>query len=71
MQRQEIPNNTEEQVRQYLLDTLALIEEVDIPGDLRAVAFEQIFQARAGKQILMSQPQPVDLGNLNGLRGIL
>lgn len=64
MQRQEIPNNTPEQVRDYLVRTLELVEDVNPPDDLRAVAFEAAFSAISGKQILLAQPQPVDLGNL-------
>lgn len=64
MQRQEIPNNTDEQVADYLARTLEVIEGSDIPGDLRPEAFSQVFMAIAGKQILMVQAQPVSLAGL-------
>lgn len=64
MQRQEIPNNTDEQVRFYLASTLAIVEEFEIEDDLLSEAFAQVFQAIAGKQIVMMQPQPVDLSML-------
>jgi hypothetical protein len=69
MQRQEIPNNTDEQVREYLLKTLALLEDVNVPIVVRPQAFEQVFQAFAGKQIVMSQPPTLDPRLLDGLRG--
>jgi hypothetical protein len=64
MQRQEIPNNTDEQVRDYLHVALALVAELDPPQDLRPAVFEAAFAAVSGKQIVMSQPQPVDLRGL-------
>lgn len=67
MQRTESPNNTPEQVHAYLVATLTMLEDVAIPEDLRPAAFEQVFQAFAGKQILWAQPQPVTLPGLGGL----
>lgn len=65
MQRQEIPNNTPEQVRDYLVRTLEIIEELEVPYGLRPAAFEAAFSAISGKQILLAQPQPIDLANLS------
>lgn len=64
MTRQEIPNNTPAQIRDYLQQALALIEDLDIPDHLEAVAFEQAIQLYAGKQIVMVQPQPLDLSRV-------
>jgi len=70
MQRTEVPNNTPEQARDYLVRALELVEDVAPPEDLRAAVFEAAFAAVSGKQILMAQPQPLDLGNLShSLRG--
>jgi len=67
MQRQEVPNNTPEQVHGYLMATLTMLEDVAVPDDLRAVAFTAIFGAFSGKQVLLVQPQPVSLPGLHGL----
>lgn len=64
MTRQEIPNNTPEQVRDYLQQALALVDELDIPAHLEVAAFEQAVGLIAGKQIVMVQPQPLDLAQL-------
>ena len=55
----EHPHNTPEQVRGYIADALALVEELDTPGDLRAVAFVQACQLLAAKQIVMEQIAPM------------
>jgi hypothetical protein len=62
--RQEIPNNTPEQVRDYLLQALQLVEEIEPPTDLREAVFAQAAQLISGKQVVLMQPQPVDLGAL-------
>lgn len=69
MQRQEIPNNTPEQVREYLNAALDIVDELDVADDLREAVFLKAAELIAGKQIVMVQPQPVDLGAL-GLAGL-
>lgn len=69
VQRQEIPNNTPAQVLAYVNAALALVDEIEPPDDLRASVFEKACDLFSGKQILMMQPQAVDLGVLApGLR---
>ena len=69
MQRQEIPNNTPEQVRAYIAAALALVDELEPPDDLREAVFTAAAGMISGKQIVMIQPQPVDFGALPNLRG--
>lgn len=64
MQRQEIPNNTPEQTRDYLVRAIELVQELDPPEDLRAVVFEAAFASVSGKQIVMTQPPPLSFGNI-------
>jgi hypothetical protein len=59
MQRQELPNNTIEQVKQYVQDALTLTETIDPPDDLRAAVFTAAVNLIASKQIVMQQPQPL------------
>jgi hypothetical protein len=61
-------HNTPEQVRGYLDDALAIVAELEPPGDLRALAFGKAIDLLAAKQIVFEQPQvfPVDLGDLKG-----
>jgi hypothetical protein len=59
MQRQEIQNNTYEQVKLYVSDALTLTETVDPPDDLRAAVFTAAANLISGKQIVMQQPQPL------------
>jgi hypothetical protein len=65
MQRQESPNNTPEQVEAYIVAAIALVAELQPPTDLRAAVFEQACQLYSGKQIMLMQPQPVNLGGLD------
>lgn len=65
MQRQEIPNNTREQVVEYLRVALEVTDEIDPPADLREATFVAATNLVSGKQIVMVQPQPIDLGALN------
>jgi hypothetical protein len=64
MQRQELPNNTYEQVKLYVSDALTLTETIAPPDDLRAAVFTAAVNLISGKQIVMQQPQPVDLRGL-------
>lgn len=61
MQRQEVANNTPEQVQEYLQAALLLTEALDPPADLRAAVFTQAASLLSGKQIMMLQPQPIQL----------
>ena len=68
MRRVEVPNNTPEQVVEYLTQALVLLEEVAPPDELREAAFVSIVNLLSGKQIIMEQPQAMDLSRL-GLNG--
>jgi hypothetical protein len=62
MVRQELPNNTPEQVDAYLRAALQLVDDINPPGDLREAVFTAGVNLIAGKQILMAEPQPINLG---------
>ncbi len=64
MQRQEIPNNTAEQVHEYLTAALLTVDEIDPPDDLREACFTAAVNLISGKQIMVAQPQAVDLSQL-------
>jgi hypothetical protein len=64
VQRSEQPNNTDLQVEEYVTKALLLVSELDPDGDLRAVVFEQACALYAGKQIVMTQPETLNLANL-------
>jgi hypothetical protein len=64
MQRQEIPNNTPEQVEEYVCKALSLVSELDPDPRLLASVFEKACDLYASKQIVMTQPQQVDLNSL-------
>jgi hypothetical protein len=66
MQRHEFPHNTPEQVEAYVIAALNLVNDLDPPQDLRASVFNQACALLASKQVVMQQPQPVDLGALRG-----
>jgi hypothetical protein len=66
MQRQELPNNTDEQVEEYVCKALGLLSELDPEPLLRGPVFEQACALYASKQIVMTQPQPIDLAMLRG-----
>jgi hypothetical protein len=55
MRQTEYPNNTPEQVREYLQGAADAVEAVNIPPDLIPVAFEKAIDLLAGKQIVLEQ----------------
>jgi hypothetical protein len=55
MRQTEYPNNTPEQVREYLQGAADVVEAIDIPADLIPVAFEKAVDLLAGKQIVLEQ----------------
>jgi hypothetical protein len=59
MQRQEIPNNTIEQVKEYLRDALTVTASINPPKELREAVFVAAVNLIASKQIVMQQPQPL------------
>jgi hypothetical protein len=69
MQRQEIPNNTDEQVREYVTKAVALADELRCAPDDWSAIFRAAYDGFAGKQIVMVQAQPVDLATLAAIRG--
>jgi len=52
--------NSEEQIRDYLAETLMIFNSFDIPSDLRECAFLKIFDLVAAKT-LHAEPTPQDL----------
>lgn len=56
--RTETYNNTPEQVREYLLDALAIVDELDPPEDLRPVVFTAAVNLGSSKQIVIEQVMP-------------
>lgn len=71
MQRTEIPNNSDEQVIEYVSKARALADQLNLTPEQWVAVFQQACQLYAGKQIMLEQPQPVDLSQLarsNGLR---
>jgi hypothetical protein len=55
MRTTEYPNNTPEQVREYLQGAADAVEDVNIPPDLIPVAFEKAIDLLSGKQIVLEQ----------------
>ena len=66
MNRREYPHNTSEQIRGYLDDALAIVNELDPPADLRAAVFTEAVRLIAAKQIIMEQPAPINMGAILG-----
>lgn len=65
MQRREEQHNTPEQAHHYLQQTLVIIDEADVPEDLREAAFAKVYDSVASKQIFFEQVAPLpNLGNL-------
>ena len=62
VQRHELPNNTAEQVEQYLRDALDLVERLDVPMHLEDVVLGKAIDLLSGKQILMEQAPQIPLG---------
>lgn len=64
----ERPNNTPEQVREYVAEALAIVDELDVPDDLREAAFTAAVNLSASKQVLAEQAgfAGLDLGQLRG-----
>ncbi len=62
--RTEYPHNTPEQVREYLREALAIVDELDVPTDLRAVAFEQAVGLVSRKALQIEQVHPLAAGIL-------
>jgi hypothetical protein len=71
--RSETYFNTPEQVREYLRAALLVVEELEVPEDLRAVAFTAAINLTSSKHVTEMHPgAPVDLSALRGnpdLRG--
>lgn len=55
MRASEHQHNTAEQVRQYLGDALATVEALDVPPELREVAFAKAVDLFSSKQIFFEQ----------------
>jgi hypothetical protein len=66
MQRQDILHNSDEEVADNIAKALLLVIELDPDEDLRAAVFTQACQMYASKQILLTEPRPLDLSDLRG-----
>lgn len=51
-------HNTGEQIRDYLREALAVVDELDVPDDLRAVAFSKACDLAAAKAVAVEQVVP-------------
>jgi hypothetical protein len=51
-------------VKEYIKDAIRLTESINPPRDLRESVFTAAVNLIASKQIVMQQPQPVDLRGL-------
>lgn len=47
-----------EQVSGYMRDALAVVDELDVPDDLRVAAFSKAFELLAAKHVVMEQISP-------------
>jgi hypothetical protein len=54
----EHPHNTPEQIKAYIAASLQLIEELNVPDDLREVAFAKAVDLCSAKQIIGEQIAP-------------
>jgi hypothetical protein len=61
MRQSEAQHNTDEQVREYLTAALAIVGELDPPGDLRVPLFTKAVDLLSAKQIFFEQPQPFQM----------
>jgi len=71
MRRVELPNNTPEQVREYVTAARDLADELAPEGTQAwAAIFRAAYDGFAGKQIMVEQPQAMDLSSIlnNGRR---
>jgi len=71
MRRVELPNNTPEQVREYVMQAQELASElVGTTDPSWSAIFRAAYEGFSGKQILFEQPQAVDLSSIlqNGRR---
>lgn len=66
IQRTEVPNNTDEQVREYIEKAMALADDLARePAEWRHI-FTQACTLYQGKQILMSETPTIGLGQILG-----
>lgn len=62
MQREEIPNNTPSQVREYIREAIAIADEYTREDGEWEPIFREAVRMIAGKQIVMTQAPPLMLG---------
>jgi len=55
MRQSEYPHNSPEQVRQYVAAALELVIELDVPPELREVAFAKAVDLFSNKQVFWEQ----------------
>jgi hypothetical protein len=56
VQRIEVQHNTPEQVRDYLADARRMVDELQVPPELREVAFTKAIDLLAAKNIQVVAP---------------
>jgi len=59
--REDIPHHTPEQVRGYLIAARELVDALEVPADLREVAFGKAVDMLAAKQLILQPAQPPGL----------
>jgi hypothetical protein len=55
MRQTEYPNNTHEQVERYIQDAALILAALELPDDLRGIAFAKAVDLLSGKQIVLEQ----------------
>jgi len=71
MRRVEMPNNTPEQVREYVTQAMKLADELEKERpEMWCAIFRAAYDGYSGKQLLLEQPQAMDLSSIlnNGRR---
>lgn len=70
MQRQDVKHHTPAEVRDILRDALAIVDELEPADDLRVATFDQAARMLSGKEVVLVQPQPIDLSGLRAGPGL-
>jgi len=67
--RQEYQHNTREQVLEYIGTAREIVDELEIPDELRQAAFIKAIDLISAKQLVLAAPAPLAAGmNLDHLR---
>jgi hypothetical protein len=57
--REEYHHNTPEQIEDYLASAAEVVGRIELPDDLRGIAFNKAVDLFAAKQIILAQPAAV------------